>query len=61
MSSPTGLYCSGCGKRMLRTVDSRPVPNAVRRTKLCVSCGERHITIEAIAGRPRKRKRRVVE
>lgn len=58
MSKPVGLHCEGCGKRMLRTAESRPIPNAVRRTKIGVSCGERHITIETIAGKPRKRRRR---
>lgn len=58
MSKPVGLHCIACGKRMLRTLESRPAPNAQRRMKLCVSCGEKHITIETIAGKPRKRRRR---
>lgn len=58
MSKPLGLHCVACGKRMLRTVDSRPACNAVRRRKVCASCGESHITIETIAGKPRKRRKR---
>ncbi len=55
MSKPVGLHCVSCGKRMLRTLESRPAPNAQRRTKLCVSCGEKHTTIEKIVGRTRRR------
>jgi transcriptional regulator NrdR family protein len=61
VSKPLGLHCAGCGKRMLRTIESKPAPSAVRRIKLCVSCGEKHVTIETIAGRPRKRRAREVE
>lgn len=58
MSKPVGLHCVGCGKRMLRTVDSRPVHDAQRRTKVCASCGEKMISIEHIVGKPRHRRRR---
>jgi len=48
MSKPVGLHCVACGKRMLRTVDSRPVNGAIRRRKECVSCGARVTTIEKV-------------
>lgn len=48
MSKPVGLHCPSCGKRMLRTVDSRPIANAVKRRKECVSCGKRVTTIETV-------------
>jgi transcriptional regulator NrdR family protein len=45
---PTGLHCPGCGKRMFKTVDSRPVHGGQRRRRVCVSCGLRVITLETI-------------
>lgn len=48
MSKHVGLHCIVCGKRMLRTADSRPVNGAIRRRKECVSCGARVTTIEKI-------------
>ncbi|WP_435521532.1 NrdR family transcriptional regulator [Aquamicrobium terrae] len=53
---PVGLHCIACGKRMLRTLDSRPIHEAQRRTRICASCGEKMTTIEKIVGRPRRRK-----
>lgn len=44
-----GLRCVACGKKMLRTVETRPIPDGVRRRKECVSCGKRITTIEQIA------------
>lgn len=57
MTKPVGLYCYACGKKMLRTVDTRPCHGGVRRRKQCVSCGERVTTIEKIVGSIRDRKR----
>ncbi|MCC0033782.1 MAG: hypothetical protein H6887_00790 [Hoeflea sp.] len=45
---PTGLHCPGCGKRMFKTVDSRPAHGGQRRRRVCVSCGFKVITLETI-------------
>ena len=55
MTKPVGLHCPCCGKRTLRTVDSRPVKGGIRRRKECASCGSRITTIEKIASMSRYR------
>lgn len=55
---PLGLHCIACGKRMLRTSDSRPVNNAVRRIKTCTSCGAEMISIEKIVSMRVRRRRK---
>ena len=45
---PAGLHCPGCGKRMFKTVDSRPAHGGQRRRRVCVSCGFKVITLETI-------------
>jgi predicted RNA-binding Zn-ribbon protein involved in translation (DUF1610 family) len=47
---PTGLHCPGCGKRMFKTVDSRPAHGGQRRRRVCVSCDFKVITLETIVG-----------
>lgn len=43
-----GLHCPGCGKRMFRTVDSRPAHGGQQRRRECVACGFRVTTLETI-------------
>lgn len=50
MTKPTGIHCPACGRRMLKTVDSRPVHGGVRRRRECTSCKHRVTTIEKVAG-----------
>lgn len=45
-----GLYCPACGKKAMKTKDSRPVHGGIRRRRECVACGERVTTIEKIRG-----------
>ena len=45
---PTGLHCPSCGKKMLHTLETRPIPNGVKRRKECVSCKARCTTVEHI-------------
>jgi len=47
---PTGLHCPGCGKRMFKTVDSRPAHGGQRRRRVCMSCNFKVITLETIVG-----------
>lgn len=47
-AKPTGLHCPGCGKRVFRTVNSRPAHGGQRRRRECVSCGFRVTTMETI-------------
>lgn len=46
---PTGLHCPSCGKRQLKTTDSRPTRGGIRRRKKCNLCGFRFSTVETIA------------
>jgi transcriptional regulator NrdR family protein len=43
-----GLRCVACGKKMLRTVETRPDADSIRRRKECVCCKARITTIETI-------------
>lgn len=48
MRKPVGIHCVACGKRALRTVETRPTHGGVRRRKECCSCGHRFTTVEKI-------------
>lgn len=56
---PVGLRCPGCGKRTIKTLDSRPAPGGIRRRKVCTSCDQRFNTFEEVRGlgRPRPDRR----
>jgi transcriptional regulator NrdR family protein len=47
---PVGLHCPGCGKRMFKTIDSRPVHGGQRRRRVCMSCDFKVTTMETITG-----------
>lgn len=49
---PTGLYCPSCGKKMLHTLETRPIPDGIKRRKECVSCKARCTTVERIKAEP---------
>lgn len=38
--------CRKCGKRTIEVTDSRPTGEAIRRRRVCASCGERFTTYE---------------
>lgn len=44
----SGLHCPACGKRSLKTINSRPTAGGTRRRKECTSCGFRFSTIETL-------------
>lgn len=45
--APTdGLFCAKCGGGPLGVADSRPIPEGVRRRRVCPACGERVTTFE---------------
>ncbi len=61
MSEPDGLRCIDCGKRMLRTLETRDRPEARRRGLICASCGAKMVSIEKIVGRMSRRGQRTPE
>lgn len=56
----TGMHCPGCGRKLRKVIDSRPVPGGIRRRRVCLNCDQRVTTFECIetVGRPRERRRR---
>ena len=56
---PLGIYCLSCGSPSLGVIETRDANDAIRRQRVCKSCGERMTTIERIIGRTKRRRKRV--
>lgn len=55
--APRSMRCPECNAEAAWSVCyTRPVPNGVRRVRLCRVCGRRVVTIERIVGNPAEAK-----
>lgn len=57
MSKTLGIYCLDCGSPALGVTETRDAAEAIRRQRVCKSCGSKMTTIEKIVGKTKRRKR----